>query len=1388
MIKPERLIALMILLGVTEFNPKLTAVDFRKAVQPILADRCITCHNSEDREGELDLSHWTNQSDLIPDTEILEQIRWQLKTREMPPASAPPLTEPQRKAILEWIDETENEIALQQAGDPGPVVVRRLSNHEYNYTIRDLTGLNDVDPTREFPVDGAAGEGFTNVGSALVMSPGLLNKYLDAAKDVASRAVFLPEGIRFSESTSRTDWAQEEIDAIRNLYGRYTAAGGSQSQNLQGVQFDTVDAGVIPLKDYFIEILESNPDAKKPAKEKSTHEIHARLSEKYLQQLRSAAHDKNPSILVADFQQQLSQSTVTEMDAILDWIARWQQSLWHFAKVGHIGKRDSPGRWQNAVSPFATQQRLLVDLSSQLSDQENSTTLYLAVHSAGDGTRGDEVVWNDAKIVTKNKLEIPLDRSEKIFQLATEISHQHLSQTHRYLALIEKHLDETEETLQASIQQAGLNSRVALVWIKLLQLTTLPKKPTGHLLEKVSNVGGYKEIRGWGKELPTLLANHSQEDLSFSTLHVPARGVTVHPTPEIDAIVDWQSPQDGIMKIDGWVADVDSVCGNGIEWAVHWFHRHGMTELSRGSIANGDRETFSIEEPLQIQRGDLVRLIISPKDKSHVCDTTQIELKIQGLSASDPKWTLSSEIVDRIHEGNPLSDHYGNADVWHFCRSDSESKDSAVSVIHPSSRIASYLQPNGENRQEELREITDSLLKPNNPSDTITANHLKSLAGPFPWLQLASEEVVSSSPATALKQRSPSVRKYRIPSEIAETAQFTATVSLETNSENEGSVQVEADTVPIIAQTQLRPGNLVPVAQTAGTSWTDSQRTVVTNRPILIHPNGPAQDRLESTISDFRKLFPAALCYSRIVPIDEVVTLTLMYREDDVLQELMLSEAETHELERHWNRLEFISRHAYKQRDAYEQLWQYATQDADPSAFEVMRDPIYQAVDQFEEDLARFEPLQLTAVIELTDSIWRRPRKSSEEEELRDLYSRFRTQDLDHEAALRQLLTRLLMAPDFLYRVEEGSQDHTRSNSENNANSSPRSFQIRKLSDWELASRLSYFLWSSCPDEALHQLAESNRLSDPEQLKTQVRRMLSDTKAKRLATEFGCQWLGVRNLATSNEKSERHFPNFSDLKGDMQEEVIRFWTYLLQNQRSPLELIQSDTTFVNQALADHYDLTVSNSGWHQIEGLESSGRGGALAFAATLSQYSGASRTSPILRGNWISETLLGERLPKPPKDVPVLPETAPNGLTERELIEKHSSDQNCARCHEKIDPYGFALEAFDAIGRYRKNQNTQTVLPSGENITGLNGLQDYLVNHRSEDFLRQFAKKLLGYALGRSTQLSDRPLIEKIVNQLKSSRENSIEDAIVIIVQSQPFTHIRTVSTSGASPQDTNP
>ncbi|MEC8475015.1 MAG: hypothetical protein VXZ38_10215, partial [Planctomycetota bacterium] len=306
--------------------------------------------------------------------------------------------------------------------------------------------------------------------------------------------------------------------------------------------------------------------------------------------------------------------------------------------------------------------------------------------------------------------------------------------------------------------------------------------------------------------------------------------------------------------------------------------------------------------------------------------------------------------------------------------------------------------------------------------------------------------------------KSPSVRKYRIPPEIAETAQFTATVSLETNPANEGSVQVEADTVPISAQTQLRPGNLVPVAQAAGTSWTENHRTVVTNLPILIHPNGPAQDRMESAISDFRKLFPAALCYSRIVPIDEVVTLTLMYREDDVLQELMLSEEETKELERHWNRLEFISRLAYKQRDAYEQLWQYATQDADPSAFEVMRDPIYQAVDQFESDLARFEPLQLSAVIELTDSIWRRPRKPFEEEELRDLYSIFRNQDLDHEAALRQLLTRLLMAPDFLYRVEEGSQDQTGYTSKNDAEGTPRPFQIRKLSDWELASRFCYFL------------------------------------------------------------------------------------------------------------------------------------------------------------------------------------------------------------------------------------------------------------------------------------------------------------------------------------------
>jgi hypothetical protein len=246
------------------------------------------------------------------------------------------------------------------------------------------------------------------------------------------------------------------------------------------------------------------------------------------------------------------------------------------------------------------------------------------------------------------------------------------------------------------------------------------------------------------------------------------------------------------------------------------------------------------------------------------------------------------------------------------------------------------------------------------------------------------------------------------------------------------------------------------------------------------------------------------------------------------------------------------------------------------------------------------------------------------------------------------------------------------------------------VSDWELASRLSYFLWSSAPDAELRELAANGKLRNPDVLVAQSRRMLGDARVRRMATEFGCAWLHIYDFDELGEKSDRHFPTFTALRGAMYEETIRFFTDLFQNDRPVLNILDADYAFLNEPLAKHYAIDgvkfVGSNEWQRVDGVKKFSRGGILGHATTLAKQSGASRTSPILRGNWVSEVLLGEKLPRPPKDVPRLPEDeATEQLTVRQLTEKHTSDLRCAGCHARIDAFGFALEKFDAIGRSRE-------------------------------------------------------------------------------------------------------
>ena len=309
-------------------------------------------------------------------------------------------------------------------------------------------------------------------------------------------------------------------------------------------------------------------------------------------------------------------------------------------------------------------------------------------------------------------------------------------------------------------------------------------------------------------------------------------------------------------------------------------------------------------------------------------------------------------------------------------------------------------------------------------------------------------------------------------------------------------------------------------------------------------------------------------------------------------------------------------------------------------------------------------------------------------------------------------------------------------------------------------------------------------MTNPDVLAAQARRLLKHDRTRSLATEFACQMYDVRNFDKLDEKSEQHFPDFARLRGDMYEESVRFFADLFERDGSVLEILDADHTFVNGALAEFYGIPgVSGPEWRRVDGIRQYRRGGLLGLSTTLAKNSGASRTSPILRGNWLLEMVLGEKLPKPPKGVPVLAddETATEGLTVRQLVEKHRSAQQCSVCHAKLDPFGFALEAYDAIGRRREKDlgdrpiDTATDLPDGTHVGGMADLRAYLLAQRKQEFLRTFCRKLLGYAVGRETQLSDQPLVDEMLAAL-AAKEYRFSAAVEAIVRSQQFRYHRSI------------
>jgi len=392
---------------------------------------------------------------------------------------------------------------------------------------------------------------------------------------------------------------------------------------------------------------------------------------------------------------------------------------------------------------------------------------------------------------------------------------------------------------------------------------------------------------------------------------------------------------------------------------------------------------------------------------------------------------------------------------------------------------------------------------------------------------------------------------------------------------------------------------------------------------------------------------------------------------------------------------------------------------------------------------------------------WRRPVGDADLERILAFYRRAR-EGTSFETGIEGALSAILVSHDFLFRVEHPPAGAT-------------SGSAAEVDLFDLASRLSFFLWSSIPDDELLDLAERGDLRRPDVLEAKALRMLKDPRAATLATSFAAQWLHLRNLDDA-VPDRRLFPDFDDnLRQAMRRETELLFEEILRDDRSVLGLLQSDHAYLNERLAKHYAIPhVYGTHFRRVELGPDSRRGGILRQGSVLTVTSYATRTSPVLRGKWVLENVMGTPPPPPLPDVPALDDNAVSAnLTGRERLKKHREKAACAVCHDRIDPVGFALENFDAVGRWRTLDadvpvDTSGMLPDGSEVDGIAGLEAALMR-RPEVFMSALAEKLLTYALGRGVNHEDGPAVRAIVRRARLGQDR-LSAIIGSIVTSLPF------------------
>jgi hypothetical protein len=573
----------------------------------------------------------------------------------------------------------------------------------------------------------------------------------------------------------------------------------------------------------------------------------------------------------------------------------------------------------------------------------------------------------------------------------------------------------------------------------------------------------------------------------------------------------------------------------------------------------------------------------------------------------------------------------------------------------------------------------------------------------------------------------------------------------------------------------------------------------------LIYRDSEAAAQLAQSASVFCRTFPNRFFY-----IDKTRGLAAgfhlvegFFRDDQPLVQKVLSDSENAELDRLWQELDFVTQRAetllrgfvWFERSEREVLHDkrfdflraedpQLIEDALLSKFEKLYldklgikragdtlaaqspdqkyDMVHGFFERIRDGLKRQQDLLETAqqralsdMEQLAARAYRRPLSPEDRQSLHALYRTLREEGQSVEASIRGVWVAVLMSPQFGYHW---------------SNRLPGA-EIHSLEDHDLASRLSFFLWSSLPDEQLLAAARQGTLQQEDELVSQTRRMLKDDRIAAFAREFFGQWLRYRDYLAKDPINAAAFPGYDDqLRESMFAEPVRLATHLIQTDQPVTELISSDMTFVNHTLAKHYGGAIErqyklaaknddSGNWYPVTGLREAGRGGLLGMGVILAKNSAGQRTSPVKRGFWSVHHLLGQHFPPPPADVPELPASEEGAVsTIRELLSAHVADAQCAMCHSHFDSLGLAMEGFDPIGRSRSKDRAgrpiddRVQLPNGKSAEGIPGLVDYIQQHRRQDFVNTLCRKFLGYALGRSVSLSDQPLLSEMEQALEQN------------------------------------